>query len=174
MPQPDRSGGGAERWNHAIRLEASRERQDQAEQECRAEEEDNKKRQAEARERARERRRIDEMSDETTLADVLRKSLRRSREDMEEAHATAENEQHKRSRSDSSAGAGSAGGGGGEARKDDDGDVQMMGALMEEINAMREELQADVAEVYSPPRITREARNMGLQAGFALDLQVKR
>ena len=43
-----------------------------------------------------------------------------------------------------------------------------------EVNLLRQRCQADVAEIFSPPRVTEEAGRMGLNPGFALDLQVTR
>ena len=49
-----------------------------------------------------------------------------------------------------------------------------MSMYLGQINLLKEKCQADVAEVFSPPRITEEAARMGLNPGFALDLQVIR
>ena len=43
---------------------------------------------------------------------------------------------------------------------------ELVGAL----KRMQEELQKDVAEIYSPPRVTNEAEKFGLRIGEAMDL----
>ena len=51
-------------------------------------------------------------------------------------------------------------------KKKKDFETELAGAL----KLMQEELQKDVAEIYSPPRVTREAKEFGLRVGEAMDL----
>ena len=46
-----------------------------------------------------------------------------------------------------------------------DFDTDLVGAL----KRMQEELRKDVAEIYSPPRVTKEAESLGLKIGEAMD-----
>ena len=61
-------------------------RKEQLKKESRGEEQYNRERQEEARKRAAERKRIGEMSDELTLAEVMRRGVRRAREAEEEVN----------------------------------------------------------------------------------------
>jgi hypothetical protein len=57
------------------------------------------------------------------------------------------------------------------ARRDEDGDAEMTGDKVETAMVLSlRRISVDVAEMYSPPRVTTEAKKFGLSVGEAMDL----